>query len=66
MDATDRHLAQLAQIKDADKTKRCPQCGSATFKQAFDGERECKGCGQSWYADVEYEPVSEIGARATL
>lgn len=66
MDTTSRRLAQLSEIRSDDKSICCPQCGSITFKQAFDGERECKGCGQSWYADVEYEPVSEIGARATL
>lgn len=54
MDATDRHLAALATINDGDKCKCCPECGSVEFKQAFDGERECKGCGQSWYADVKY------------
>ncbi len=54
MDAVDRQLARLATIKDADKAKCCPECKSVEFKQAFDGERECKSCGQSWYADISY------------
>ena len=54
MDATDRHLEFLATIKESDMTTCCPECGSIKFKQAFDGERECKDCGQSWYKDVNY------------
>lgn len=54
MDAVDRHLADLATIKEGDKCKCCPECGSVEFKQAFDGERECKSCRQSWYADISY------------
>lgn len=58
MDATDRRLATLATIKDGDKCKCCPECGAVEFKQAFDGERECKGCGQSWYADIAYRHLT--------
>lgn len=54
MDYVDQRLAQLSQIMEADKAKCCPECASTTFKQAFDGERECKSCGQSWYADIAY------------
>lgn len=53
-DGVDAHLKHLSQIRDTDKAKDCPECKSIEFKQAFDGERECKGCGQSWYADVDY------------
>lgn len=57
-------IAKLSEIKETDKAKCCPECESTSFKQAFDGERECKGCGQSWYADVRYRRRASEEAEA--
>lgn len=36
----------------------CPECGCPEFKEAYDKERECISCHQSWYEDVDYRHVT--------
>lgn len=32
----------------------CPECGCDKYREAFDGERECSNCKQSWFSDINY------------
>jgi len=40
------------------ETTACPECGCSEYifeDYLGDGYRRCKGCGQEWWTDVDYE-----------